>query len=1077
MMIKMKKLVQSALVLTFIALILFPQILLADSISPSPATAFTATFADNKLTVSFKECSDNDMDGYLVLRKSGVGYTMPNVQNKIGYSVGNTLIVDTPWEQWEVLSNNSIRGNVLEFGNGSYTYLIYMRDTSKNYSTPSRIVVNNSSPWTEQNLSVDMLVLTGGEFNLNAGHRLNLLNNGSIAWFAGSITNSGIIEITSPVTVPATSTFNNANGSVTVKNGGALYVAGSFNSQYSAASLNINSGGLVKVLPGASLLLDQGMAQVNAGGTVQIEGLMEMLPNSNGFSNQGGSLIFTSGARFNQHKNVAIPAATWLNGATCAYYGDYWQGNAPSGLNQDFYNFIWNMGTTQGNDMNLLCALKVRGTLRVESTNGNKLILGNCSNYTIGSIEVANGARIEVPANTTFTNDLILNEGELTVNGVFNLEGGLTINNSASIKSSTGKTIINFTNVSGKGNKSVLKLPTGLSQEKALWSINVNNGRTITLGSDIELGGNAPAPNNCYITVQKGGSLLLADKVVRKAAGALYTTFTVMIGATLGTGHAQGISAQDANTGAVLTDARVFNSAAYIYNGTVAQVTGSGLPAVISQLIVNTANVVSLRQDVTVNNVIHLQQGTLNIAGKTLAVKGDLVIGNGNLLGSNTSNISISNKGVHSVLLPAVELKNLTISSEAGVSLAGDVKIYGKVDMQYGVLNTQNHTFILDAAALLYEPVTETSYVLGSISTVQEATNINQDYTFGNIGLTLNFKGTAAGTTTVTRMTGDMSENAKGKPVISRAFKIDTQVKSGLNASMMIRYMKLELKGLLEDELVFLRSVDGGESIADWGMTKLDKASQSITLNAIDSFSPATRITASSAGASMRTASTNSFKAYSVQALSSDPGTTVYVGRPSEPVSALPVELVSFSVTADANGAARLSWNTAAEINNDKFDIERSEGGKNWRNIGEVKGAGTISAARSYTFTDASFKSAYTSEVVYYRLKQIDLDGAFALSKVVSLQPVAAGSAISQVYYNAAASAVEIDYQNMSKGAMQLVLADANGHIILNHNYTLDSTTGRLTIPVQPLANGLYVVKAAAGHIYFSGKFVQQEYR
>ncbi|MBF9253591.1 hypothetical protein I2I11_09835 [Pontibacter sp. 172403-2] len=94
--------------------------------------------------------------------------------------------------------------------------------------------------------------------------------------------------------------------------------------------------------------------------------------------------------------------------------------------------------------------------------------------------------------------------------------------------------------------------------------------------------------------------------------------------------------------------------------------------------------------------------------------------------------------------------------------------------------------------------------------------------------------------------------------------------------------------------------------------------------------------------------------------------------------------------------------------------------------------------------------------------------------KAISLQPIkAAASSISQVYYNAATSVLDVNYQHVSTGAMQLVLAHAKGHVILNHQSTLADTAGRLTIPVQPLTAGLYVVKAAAGHTSFSGKFVQ----
>ncbi|MDP1678068.1 MAG: hypothetical protein Q8L88_14520, partial [Bacteroidota bacterium] len=90
---------------------------------------------------------------------------------------------------------------------------------------------------------------------------------------------------------------------------------------------------------------------------------------------------------------------------------------------------------------------------------------------------------------------------------------------------------------------------------------------------------------------------------------------------------------------------------------------------------------------------------------------------------------------------------------------------------------------------------------------------------------------------------------------------------------------------------------------------------------------------------------------------------------------ALPVELVSFSATAKGKNV-ELKWNTATEVNNYGFEIERSvvsdrhlqgDGYFSWTKIGFVEGNGTTNAPKLYSFVDAS-----ASGKVLYRLKQID---------------------------------------------------------------------------------------------------------
>jgi hypothetical protein len=86
---------------------------------------------------------------------------------------------------------------------------------------------------------------------------------------------------------------------------------------------------------------------------------------------------------------------------------------------------------------------------------------------------------------------------------------------------------------------------------------------------------------------------------------------------------------------------------------------------------------------------------------------------------------------------------------------------------------------------------------------------------------------------------------------------------------------------------------------------------------------------------------------------------------------ALPVELTSFTYTT-ANNSIKLEWETATEVNNNHFEIERRDVIPYWVKIGEVKGAGTSTTPNKYFFLDKLLPS---NGKYYYRLKQVDNDG------------------------------------------------------------------------------------------------------
>jgi hypothetical protein len=94
----------------------------------------------------------------------------------------------------------------------------------------------------------------------------------------------------------------------------------------------------------------------------------------------------------------------------------------------------------------------------------------------------------------------------------------------------------------------------------------------------------------------------------------------------------------------------------------------------------------------------------------------------------------------------------------------------------------------------------------------------------------------------------------------------------------------------------------------------------------------------------------------------------------------LPVELVKFRATAIETGNL-LEWATASERDNDFFAIERSSDTQNWDKVGSVTGKGNSDQLVNYQFLDASPVTGR----LFYRLKQVDYDGAFEYSYIVSV--------------------------------------------------------------------------------------------
>jgi hypothetical protein len=174
----------------------------------------------------------------------------------------------------------------------------------------------------------------------------------------------------------------------------------------------------------------------------------------------------------------------------------------------------------------------------------------------------------------------------------------------------------------------------------------------------------------------------------------------------------------------------------------------------------------------------------------------------------------------------------------------------------------------------------------------------------------------------------------------------------------------------------------------------------------------------------------------------------------------IPIELLD--VTAKAvNNKNVVAWETANEINNKGFDVQRNTANGTWESLGFVDG---VNKPSTYTFEDKAPLS-----ISYYRLRQVDFDGKETLSKVVSVTQNKKGQ--TRIAPNPTSDKVNIILTNSDPSVSTTVTVyDLIGRQVL----TQKTTANALELDMSSLAKGTYLVKIDANNSIYTEKIIRQ---
>ncbi len=184
-------------------------------------------------------------------------------------------------------------------------------------------------------------------------------------------------------------------------------------------------------------------------------------------------------------------------------------------------------------------------------------------------------------------------------------------------------------------------------------------------------------------------------------------------------------------------------------------------------------------------------------------------------------------------------------------------------------------------------------------------------------------------------------------------------------------------------------------------------------------------------------------------------------------LAALPVELIRFTAKEDNRQQVVLSWATASESNNMHFVVERAADGRSFEALETVNGNGTTTIEQDYSYTD-------TRPILfaYYRLKQVDYDGAFEYSNTIFWELKKTQDDKIVVSPTLAKNEINLRFNTLETKKSLLKIVSSYGRVMHDEVVCSSEALEYRKLDLTNFENGVYYIILSDGFNNFTTKFI-----
>ncbi len=178
-------------------------------------------------------------------------------------------------------------------------------------------------------------------------------------------------------------------------------------------------------------------------------------------------------------------------------------------------------------------------------------------------------------------------------------------------------------------------------------------------------------------------------------------------------------------------------------------------------------------------------------------------------------------------------------------------------------------------------------------------------------------------------------------------------------------------------------------------------------------------------------------------------------------VNPLPVSMLFFNARS-VNGNVLLNWATASELNNKGFMVTRSTDGVNFEDVMFVDGKGTSKVTTVYNSEDKEAFVKAGAATLYYRLRQVDMDGNETFSSIATVNKNDQLGDDVKIFPNPFVSHTGLSIESVSATPVQIEVLDMQGKQLSTESITVKAGSNYHDLKtLANMANGIYFVKVS----------------